>query len=219
MLRFLDLLILLFTLITLSPVSSAQSISNSTDFSTKMRGLFGFLALAQLPFSGGIFGATTLNDSILNTESFSSPKFSRSAGGKAVCVEGYLQIPVVNATNIEILYDGPADNFQLTALLLDLFALDSTATSLVGGTTEISATYTILSKICVPKNATAGSVNTIHFLTHGGSTDITYWDFDWILRQTTVILMPQPKEAMQLSHTTDLAQENHSIQTLFKLSS
>ncbi|KAJ8062834.1 hypothetical protein OCU04_008089 [Sclerotinia nivalis] len=144
-----------------------------------MRGLLGFMSLARLPFSqGSSFASTTpTNSSILSTHGFSSPSLSYSAAQKAVCVTGYLDVPV-QATTTEILYDGPTNNTQLTSLLISLFALDSTvAAGLVGGTTSISTTYTIYSKLCVPTNATIESIKTVHFLTHGGTTDYTYCDF------------------------------------------
>ncbi|KAM3065312.1 hypothetical protein ACMFMG_004304 [Clarireedia jacksonii] len=166
MVRGLDILIFIFTLSLNSIVSNTQSILNGTDLVSKMRG-FHFLKLPH----------QTNNSGILNVQGFSSPQLSFSAARKAVCVQGYIQVPV-EATNVEILYDGPADNSQLTALFRDLFAVDSTvAAKLVGPTTSISATYTIFSRLCVPVNATHGSINTVQFLTHGGTLDHTYWDF------------------------------------------
>ncbi|KAF7858859.1 hypothetical protein EAF04_008901 [Stromatinia cepivora] len=115
-----------------------------------MRGLLGFMSLAQLSFSQDLSfaSATPKNSSILSTHGFSSPSLSYSAAQNAVCVTGYLDVPV-QATTTEILYDGPTNNTQLTSLLISLFALDSTVA--------------------------AGLV--VQFLTHGGTTDYTYWDF------------------------------------------
>ncbi|PQE17321.1 alpha beta-hydrolase protein [Rutstroemia sp. NJR-2017a BVV2] len=160
-------------------MARSQSIFNGTDLSSKMRGLLGFMSLAQFPFSQSLSFASTTpkNSSILSTDGFSSPSLSYSAAQKAVCVTGYLDVPV-QATTTEILYDGPTNNTQLTSLLISLFALDSTVVgSLIGGTASVSDTYTIYSKLCVPTDATVESIKTVQFLTHGGTTDHTYWDF------------------------------------------
>jgi hypothetical protein len=109
------------------PMARSQSIFNGTDLTSKMRGLLCFMSLAQFPFSQSLSSASTTprNSSILSTDGFSSPSLSYSAAQKAVCVTGYLDVPV-QATTTEILYDGPTNNTQLTSLLISLFALDST---------------------------------------------------------------------------------------------
>ncbi|PQE23899.1 alpha beta-hydrolase protein [Rutstroemia sp. NJR-2017a WRK4] len=148
-------------------MANSQSIFNGTDLTSKIRGLLGPSFASTIPENSGI----------LSTDGFSSPSLSYSAAQKAVCVTGYLDVPV-QATTTEILYDGPTNNTQLTSLLISLFALDSTvAGGLIGGTKSLSDTYTIYSKLCVPTNATVESIKTVQFLTHGGTTDQTYWDF------------------------------------------
>lgn len=119
-------------------------------------------------------------DAIFTADGFSSePKVTYSAGQQAVCVEGFLQVPLV-AVNKKIFYDGPKDNYELTALLADYMRVNSNVTSqLVGGDIYVVDTYSIFSRLCLPANerATEKQVDSVQFLTHGAFTDATYWDF------------------------------------------
>jgi hypothetical protein len=119
-----------------------------------------------------------LSHGALNTSGIASPIFSYSAGKKAVCVSGIVDVPVV-ATTVEVLYKGPANNFELTEFITDFFRRDSnTLARSIGGTNTVSDTFAIYSKLCVPADPeTTKDLTSIQFLTHGGTLDNTYWDF------------------------------------------
>ncbi|MCJ1245729.1 hypothetical protein MMC30_002933 [Trapelia coarctata] len=113
----------------------------------------------------------------VNSAAFSNPKFISSAGGNAYCVTGIINV-TVSATNEKILYSGPADNMAATELLVEFSQQNSTVgTRINGGPTVVTGTYGIFSKLCVPAKASAAAnVQTVQFLTHGGTLDNTYWD-------------------------------------------
>jgi hypothetical protein len=114
----------------------------------------------------------------LNTNGFVNPTFTYSTGGKAVCVSGTLNLPVV-ATNVEILYKGPENDYELTEFITNFVRRDSdTFATSFGGTHMVNDTFAVYSKLCVPvdhKNETKPS--SVQFLSHGGTLDHTYWDF------------------------------------------
>jgi len=149
---------------------------NGTDLSKMYEFLgLGFLA-AQLPFSAAASSAVSSSlTSKFNTSFLSSPTFAYSAGGKAVCVSANIPVPV-NASNIDITVTAPANTAALTNFFRDLFTVGSTtAQSAIGGPVQVTGTYSIFSKLCVP--VTGPIKPAVHFLTHGGTTDYTYWDF------------------------------------------
>ena len=100
-----------------------------------------------------------------------------SAGGNAICVTGIVPV-AVSATNTKILYSGPPNNMAATELFVQITQVHSTIeTTTNGGPTVVSGTYNIFSKLCFPANATlASQVQTVQFLTHGGTLDLSYWD-------------------------------------------
>ncbi|PVI01824.1 hypothetical protein DM02DRAFT_524272 [Periconia macrospinosa] len=104
--------------------------------------------------------------------------FLYSAGRKAVCVTGLIDVPVVANTTI-VNYLGPANNFELTEFITNFARKDSTAfAAYIGDTRQVSDTFSIFSKLCVPNDAAKASrLSSIQFLTHGGTTDHNYWDF------------------------------------------
>lgn len=104
--------------------------------------------------------------------------FSHSAGRKAVCVTGLAHVPVVANTTI-INYSGPAKNFELTDFITSFARKDSTAfVAYLSNTRQVWDTFSIFSKLCVPNDAAkASKLSSIQFLTHGGITDHSYWDF------------------------------------------
>ena len=113
----------------------------------------------------------------LTTSGFSGATFSHSAGGKAVCVSGIIDVPVI-ATTIDVLYTGPANNYELTEFITGFIRRSSNliANSL-GDTKPINSTFEIYSKLCVPVDADEKTFTSVQFLTHGGTLDNTYWDF------------------------------------------
>lgn len=111
------------------------------------------------------------------TSSLFNPKPVQSAAKKANCVTGITDV-TVSANNTKILYSGPADNMAATELFVEIDQINSTVlTTINGGNTLIHGTYSIYSKLCFPANiAPTEEVETIQFLTHGGTLDNTYWD-------------------------------------------
>lgn len=114
----------------------------------------------------------------LRTTGLADAAFSHSADRKAVCVTGLADIPIVANTTI-VNYAGPADNFELTEFITSLARKDTSAfATYIGGTSRISETFSIFTKLCVPNDAArAITLSSIQFLTHGGTTDYRYWDF------------------------------------------
>jgi hypothetical protein len=114
----------------------------------------------------------------LNTTGIAGPLFSFSAGGLAVCVSGTLDVPVV-ATTTDVLYKGPANNYELTEFITNFLRKDSdTFVTSIGGTKNISDRFVIYSSLCVPADTLkTKNLTSIHFLTHGGTLDHKYWDF------------------------------------------
>ena len=50
----------------------------------------------------------------LHNTSLTGGLLSYSAGGKAVCLSGHVDIAVRNAPAVNVLYNGPANNYELT---------------------------------------------------------------------------------------------------------
>lgn len=102
---------------------------------------------------------------------------SPSAGGKAVCHDGVVQIPV-SATNSKILLSAPNNNVGVTEFYVDFSQVNSKlATSSIGGPALVTGAYRIYLKLCLPADpASAQKVTTVQLLTHGGTLDHTYWD-------------------------------------------
>jgi hypothetical protein len=122
--------------------------------------------------------ATISSFGSLNTTGLTDAAFSYSTGRQAVCVTGLVDAPVV-ASTIVVNYPGPANNFELTEFITSIARKDTTAfTSYIDGTGQVSETFSIFSKLCVPNDAAkARKLSSIQFLTHGGTTDLNYWDF------------------------------------------
>lgn len=160
----------------------------------------------------------------LNTTGFTSAAFSHSAGSKAICVTGLIDVSVTANTTV-IDYDGPANNFELTEFITNFARKDTTTFSrYIGGTAQTSDTFSVFSKLCVPKDtAKTSKLSSIQFLTHGGTTDYKYWDFatgysyvDAAAEQGYATFSydrlgtgksehPDPKQVVQLGLQVDLA--------------
>ena len=136
----------------------------------------GFLATNSTETMASLAGISSFGS--LTTTGFTNAAFTYSAGRKAVCVTGTVDVPVVANTTI-IEYPGPNNNFELTEFITNFARKDSnTYTSYIGGTKQISDTFSIFSKLCVPNDASkTSSLSSLQFLTHGGTTDYNYWDF------------------------------------------
>ncbi|CAI6335125.1 unnamed protein product [Periconia digitata] len=102
---------------------------------------------------------------------------SSFAGHKAVCVTGLVDVPVVANTTI-VNYPGPANNYEFTEFITNYARSQSTFPAYIGDTRQVSDTFSIFSKLCVPNDAVqASKLSSLQFLTHGGTTDYNYWDF------------------------------------------
>ena len=101
----------------------------------------------------------------------------RSIGGNADCISGIIDISVT-AQNLGILYEGPANSFDATQLLLKLAHRNtSLVSSLVGGRITIEAVYRIYTKLCTPvPHNRAKRLKSVQLLSHGGTLDHNYWD-------------------------------------------
>jgi hypothetical protein len=119
-----------------------------------------------------------LSYGILGADGIAGPNFSYSEGQKAICVTGIVDVPTI-ATNVEILYKGPANNYELTEFITNFVRRDTdTFATSIGGSQQISDTFSIYSKLCVPADTkNASRPTSVQFLSHGGTLDHTYWDF------------------------------------------
>lgn len=113
----------------------------------------------------------------INNTDFSNGLQSVSAGGKAACIGGFMQIPVT-ATNSKILMSAPNTNIGVTELYVEFSQVNSKlATTSIGGPAPVTGSYSIYLKLCLPADpASAKKVKTVQVLTHGGTLDHTYWD-------------------------------------------
>lgn len=108
------------------------------------------------------------------TAGFNSPVTGPSTGGGASCISGLVQA-AVTSNNIRLLYTGPGDQLSATETIQEL--LQANPRSILGDVNPIRGTYNIYAKLCLPSNpSTARSVRTVQFLTHGDTSDSTYWD-------------------------------------------
>lgn len=110
--------------------------------------------------------------------SFSGASFGTSAGGQAACVAGKITV-TASANNTKLLLKSPASQAELTQTTVDMAQAGSNYMQrVVGGPNPVSGTFQIYSKLCVPNNVSAaGKVQTLQFLSHGGTLDHRYWDF------------------------------------------
>jgi pimeloyl-ACP methyl ester carboxylesterase len=140
------------------------------------------------PFYNSFFGisSSTNTMSLLNIGAFGSltkagilsASYSYSQDSKAVCVSGTVDIPVTGPVT-NVLYDGPANNFELTEWITNFLRRGSdTFQTNVGATVTVSDTFTIFVRLCVPADKEkTKNLSSVQLLTHGGTTDYTYWDF------------------------------------------
>ncbi|KAL8993931.1 MAG: hypothetical protein Q9188_007203 [Gyalolechia gomerana] len=107
----------------------------------------------------------------------SNPQRSVSIGGKSTCISGTIYVPVT-ALNRQILKPAPKTNIEVTQLYIELAQVNSKfAVSALGGPRTVRGTYGIHVKLCYPSDEAAQrKVTTAQLLTHGGTSDHTYWD-------------------------------------------
>lgn len=109
---------------------------------------------------------------------FFNQSYGSSADGKAACLWGKINV-TASASNTRLLLKSPASQAELTQTTVDMAQAGSNYLQRVtGGPHQVNGTFQIFSKLCVPNNATvASNVQTLQFLSHGGTLDHTYWDF------------------------------------------
>ena len=119
-----------------------------------------------------------LRGNIVSPLSFSNASYGTSAGGLAACISGKISI-TASANNTKLLLKSPASQPELTQTTVDMVQAGSNYMQLVnGGPHPVSGTFQVYSRLCIPNNASAASqVQTLQFLSHGGTLDHTYWDF------------------------------------------
>ncbi len=108
-----------------------------------------------------------------------NPLYGTSADGKAACLRGKFSV-TASASNTRLLLKSPASQAELTQATVDMARVGSDYMQRVtsGGPNPVSGTFQIYSQLCLPNNArVARQVNTLQFLSHGGTLDHTYWDF------------------------------------------
>ena len=104
--------------------------------------------------------------------------YSFSADKKASCALGNINV-TTTSTNTNLVLSPPADGMALTEIFVELQQSGSNFTTAVtsGGPLEVTGTYSIFIKLCVPTDAGARSdMRTVQLLTHGATLDNTYWD-------------------------------------------
>jgi pimeloyl-ACP methyl ester carboxylesterase len=113
-----------------------------------------------------------------STIGFTASSFSTSAGGAAVCLNGKISV-TASANNTRILYSALPDQRNGTGTIQHLLETNPTTyTESNGGSTVVSGTWSIASRLCFPATtAAAAKVTTVQLLTHGATLDSTYWDF------------------------------------------
>jgi len=134
------------------------------------------LALFAFVYAASGYDLKANLDTPLN---FSNPSYGTSADGKAACVSGKIGV-TASASNTKLLLKSPASQAELTQTTVEMAQAGSNYTQRVtsGGPNQVSGTFQIFSQLCVPNNNSAASnVQTLQFLSHGGTLDHTYWDF------------------------------------------
>ena len=109
---------------------------------------------------------------------FVSPiKISKSTGGNAVCLSGFVDVATFSK-NTKLLYTGPISQLAATQTLVELLKKNSTLQEDTnGGSFIANGTFRIYSKLCLPTDrSTWSKLDTVQILTHGDSVDSGYWD-------------------------------------------
>jgi hypothetical protein len=105
---------------------------------------------------------------------FKNPRIDTSAGGKANCISGTVDVKA-SANNVHIQLQEPATQAVLTEFLIEAVEINSTLIErITGGPTHVCGTFGIYSQLCFP----LGKINatTIQFLTPGAGADQSYWN-------------------------------------------
>lgn len=126
---------------------------------------FSSIATASLQFPHG-----------LTDDGFDSDvSFVPSSGGNASCITGLISL-TTTSTYMNINFPNPESPEAITDAFLNLVGNNYTIYTSSSGTSEQTKNFNIWSKLCVPVDSTVQWLDTIHFLTHGGTVDHSYWD-------------------------------------------
>ncbi|KAF1816972.1 alpha/beta-hydrolase [Eremomyces bilateralis CBS 781.70] len=107
---------------------------------------------------------------------FKNPVVKRSAGGKAICVTGTINIQAT-AMNIKFNVQQPTNNSVVTEMVQEVDQVGSTyVEDVTGPRVQVTSTFGIYSRLCVPAYTGKVDPNSIQFLIHGAGFDGTYWD-------------------------------------------
>jgi pimeloyl-ACP methyl ester carboxylesterase len=119
-----------------------------------------------------------LNVTNINTDGFSNPTISVSAGGHALCVAGLVHVEATTTQNVELHLPAFTSRAEATEIVVDLNSANSSLVAQVTGPPKhISQTFSISSQICYPRNSDFRNTTTIQFLTHGIAFSKSYWEF------------------------------------------
>lgn len=110
-------------------------------------------------------------------DGFQNPSIQSSIGGKAVCISGTIEV-TASAENTHFKIDQPANQTELTELVVELTQINSTLVKRIdGGQRVVSGTYGIYSQLCFPTGSTSISGSKpLQFLMHGGHFGRSYWN-------------------------------------------
>ncbi|KAM5349201.1 hypothetical protein ACJ41O_009024 [Fusarium nematophilum] len=112
-----------------------------------------------------------------NATIIKNAQYGQSEGGAASCISGLVDVAVVfNAQQWDI--DVPTDQLSLTDWVFT-YTTAGAAGFKNRGPKQVSKTYEIWVKYCVPRSAGFPHLNStvLLVLTHGGAMDHSYWDF------------------------------------------
>lgn len=125
-----------------------------------------------------LYPILTISISFTNGATKLPSKTTSSNGRKAKCEVGMIQVSA-QAQNVNLRYDGPANQTILTQTFNEVLAAGSTiGTKVQGGPSMIRDTYGIYAKLCFPPDPKPENLKIVQLLTHGGSLNSQYWDLD-----------------------------------------
>jgi pimeloyl-ACP methyl ester carboxylesterase len=134
-------------------------------------------SVAAAPTNGIVPEEQNLADYLSgNAPGLYNSTITTSAGGKAICVTGYVDVSV-SAMNLKLDLVEPQNGTDLIAIVLKVVSANSNfGNETVKGQVEVSGTYSIFSQLCFPRNSPTIDTSSVHFLIHGGGYDSRYWD-------------------------------------------
>ncbi|KIW13889.1 hypothetical protein PV08_06670 [Exophiala spinifera] len=126
--------------------------------------------------TNGGTGSTFRDDPQGYMSGFRDPRITTSAGNKAICIEGMIDV-AASASNYKINLEEPTRKSDVVELVVEAFQTNSTAKQqYVGAATPISGTYGIYSQLCFPRSTDSINSTTVQFLNHGAGFDRSYWN-------------------------------------------